>query len=116
MAFAPLAQVEASIRQGQPASVRTALLTWAGRQWSDDPPQTLTALANRLGDDEAGRCISQLDAVLYSRAGAAGSDGSLMQNLRTLPDALKQSAAFANGHGNRSQRAADVSEKGLPAL
>ena len=116
MAFAPLAEVEASIRQGQPASVRTALLSWAGRQWSDDPPQTLTALANRLGDDEAGRCISQLDAVLYSRAGAAGSDGSLMQNLRTLPDALKQSAAFANGRGNRSQRATDVSEKGLPVL
>ncbi len=91
--LAPLAAVESACMGTDPVAVREALLEWASRQWPQDPPQTLTALASTLDDGVARQLIQALDASLYSRAQHASANADLMTRLEELPKAIANSSA-----------------------
>ena len=91
--LAPLAAVESACMGTDPATVRGALLEWASRQWPQEPPQTLTALASMLDDVVARQLIQALDASLYSRAQDATANAELMTRLSALPKAIAASSA-----------------------
>ncbi len=89
----PLAAVESACMGTDLATVRGALLEWASRQWPQEPPQTLTALASMLDDGVARQLIQALDASLYSRAQDSAATEDLMTRLRALPKAITESSA-----------------------
>lgn len=89
----PLAAVESACMGTDPAAVRGALLEWASRQWPQEPPQTLTALASMLDDGVARQLIQALDASLYSRAQDSTANADLMTRLSALPKAIAASSA-----------------------
>ena len=74
----PLAEVESACMGTDPAAVREALLAWASRQWPQESPQTLTALASLFDVGDARSLIQALDAALYSRAQDPAANAVLM--------------------------------------
>lgn len=61
-----LKQILAACRVDDPRRTRDLLLEWAGRQFADDPPASLGALAGRLAEPLAGE-IRALESALYGR-------------------------------------------------
>lgn len=85
----PLGGVPASCKTGKPDDIRRALLEWAARQWADNPPSTLGALARRLSAGPARSTIESLDALLYNANLSAQERESALARLPSLPDDLK---------------------------
>ena len=54
---------EKAFRSGDPGIVQTALLKWGTAVWSDDPPQGLEQIGERLPELKKG--INDLNLVLY---------------------------------------------------
>lgn len=86
----PLAEVVASCESGDLLKVRESLLAWASRQWPLDPPRTLDALAQRLGEGEACDCVQALNALIYGRQPATEKVAASKSVLEALPDRLKR--------------------------
>ncbi len=118
--LAPLAEVEACCKADDPAALGSALIAWAGRQWPQQTPRTLTDIALRLNEGPARESVQALDAALYSRGLSQQDRNELMNRMRQLPAELpaamrgeQSGAADAQGHsvaGGRRQG------HGLPAL
>ncbi|MFT5047072.1 MAG: hypothetical protein ACI8UP_004057 [Porticoccaceae bacterium] len=85
----PLGGVAASCKMGNPDDIRRALLAWSARQWVDNPPLTLAALAKRLATGPARNSIESLDAALYSPYGSADERATMLAQLSSLPENLK---------------------------
>lgn len=73
-----------------PHSFGAALVSWGRRYWSDDPPGSLVALAERVDSTELANDIRALDASLYS-AQSAPSEKSvnfsgILEQIRRLCD------------------------------
>ncbi len=117
----PLAAVESACKGTDPSAVRGALLDWASRQWPQQPPLTLTALASMLDDGVARQLIQALDASLYSRTQDATANTDLMTRLKALPKAIAESSASgiqtvtAESHAYLS-KSSDKRGRGLPDL
>ena len=56
-------KVEQALRSGEPVSVQSALLKWGNSVWSDDPPQGLEQIGDRIPKLKKG--IKSLNSVLY---------------------------------------------------
>jgi len=110
----PLAGVISSCKEGDLKKVKSSLIEWSERQWPDDSPKTLGALAARLPSGEARESIRQLDAALYSKESSAANEVSKTM-LSALPDQLKTVLTGDQGLDARDTKQV-TSEKGLPAL
>jgi len=65
-------KVEQALRSGEPVAVQDALLKWGNSVWSDDPPQGLEQIGDRIPKLKKG--IKSLNSVLY---GSKQNDGTL---------------------------------------
>jgi len=65
-------KVEEALRSGEPVAVQDALLKWGNSVWSDDPPQGLEQIGDRIPKLKKG--ILSLNSVLY---GSKQYEGSL---------------------------------------
>ena len=65
-------KVEQALRSGEPVSVQDALLKWGNTVWSDDPPQGLEQIGDRIPKLKKG--IKFLNSVLY---GSKQNEGTL---------------------------------------
>ncbi len=86
----PLSQVEEVCKQDDLLPIKNALLDWASRQWSINPPNTLDGLQQRLPEGRAHELIGQLQVALYGRVNDEQTMPSLKEPLAGLPDALKE--------------------------
>lgn len=113
----PLSGVVASCKMGNLDDIRHALLEWSARQWVDESPLTLGALAKRLERGSPAReSIESLDAALYSKRDDE-DDHLLLKQLASLPGHLK--AALSAGelkNGVSSTAGQPDSSNSLPAL
>ncbi|WP_157736292.1 BatD family protein [Granulosicoccus antarcticus] len=120
--LAPLAAVEAACTGSDPAAVRGALLEWAARQWPEQSPATLTALASRFDEGGAAReLIKALDASLYSRAQGASANTDLISRLGELPGHMAKAQAgkkrlIKAEKYPHTQALSDKAGRGLPEL
>jgi hypothetical protein len=85
----PLGSLRASCKIGNPNDIRHALLAWSERQWAQDPPRNLAALAKRFESGEARDAIESLDAALYSPRISAEERAVILSKLASLPENLK---------------------------
>lgn len=113
----PYSGISASAKTGDVAALKQALLEWSARQWPNDPPATLDALASRLPDSEAQATIAMINSASYSRQRGSDDATQLPQKLVNLPEQLTQ-ALQATGFESAEAGAAKghVSAKGLPSL
>ena len=113
----PLGGVVASCKMGNPDDIRHALIEWSARQWPDNPPLTLGALAKRLSNGAARHSIESLDAALYSPRDSADEQAQMLTQLSSLPENLKvavdDSELKKSAIGSSGQV---TSENSLPAL
>ncbi len=65
-------KVEQALRSGEPVSVQDALLKWGNSVWSDDPPQGLEQIGDRIPKLKKG--IKSLNSALY---GSKQNEGTL---------------------------------------
>ncbi len=65
-------KVEQALNNGEPFAVQEALLKWGNSVWSDDPPQGLEQIGDRLPELKKG--IKSLNSVLY---GSKQNEGAL---------------------------------------
>jgi hypothetical protein len=113
----PLGGVVASCKIGNPDDIRHALLAWSARQWADDPPLTLGALAKRLATGPARNSIELLDTALYSPRGSADEGALLLTQLSALPEYLKAAIDAGELRKNAISPSGQVtSSNSLPAL
>ncbi|MDB4222684.1 BatD family protein [Granulosicoccus sp.] len=113
----PLGGVVASCKMGNPDDIRHALIEWSARQWPDNPPLTLGALAKRLSNGAARHSIESLDAALYSPRDSADEQAQMLTQLSSLPENLK--AAVDDFELKKSAIGSSgqvTSENSLPAL
>ena len=61
--MAPLAEVELSCRESDLNAVSQAVLRWAARQFPDQPPRSLSVLADRLQPHPVSDELRALDAL-----------------------------------------------------
>lgn len=119
--LAPLAAVDAACKGDEPAAVRGALLEWASRQWPEQAPTTLTALASRFDEGAARELIQALDASLYSRAKDSSANTELLSQLRELPRRITE-ATVGSKHSLKTDELAQAQDsggrggRGLPQL
>jgi BatD DUF11 like domain len=77
-----LKQILAACRVDDAARTRDLLLEWAGRQFADDPPLNLGALAGRLSEPLAGE-VRALESALYGREAGVWRGQRLAELIRT---------------------------------
>ena len=65
-------KVEQALHSGEPVAVQNALLKWGNSVWSDDPPQGLEQIGDRIPKLKKG--IKSLNSVLY---GSKQNEGTL---------------------------------------
>jgi len=112
----PMAEISASAKTGDLVGLRQALLDWSARQWPDDSPLTLDALAQRLPDSEARLTLTTINAAFYSRGASTSPSELLNEKLTELPDQLAQ-ALRSHDNGILSARTESNSAgNGLPSL
>ena len=113
----PYSGISASAKAGDIAELKQALLEWSARQWPNDPPATLDALARRLPGSEAHASITMINSASYSRQRGAKDATQLQQKIANLPEQLTQ-ALRATGFESAEvgENLAKVSGKGLPSL
>jgi len=112
----PLGGLNASCKIGNHADIRQALMDWSARQWADNPPLTLGALAKRLVAGPARTSIESLDAALYSPR-SPDEQAALLVQLSSLPQDLKSAMDASDALKYGSSGSAQVtSANGLPAL
>ena len=87
-----LRQLVAACRVDDASRSRELLLSWAARQFADDPPKNLGALSGRLSGPLATE-VAALEAALYG-PGAAGWNGERLAGL------LQQTQAVGQKGGN----------------
>ena len=87
---------EKAFRSGDPGIVQTALLKWGTAVWSDDPPQGLEQIGERLPELKNG--INDLHLVLY---GNNQTKESSMENL--FNDFIKVSLLDKKFNNNKGQ-------------
>ncbi len=78
-----LKQVEKACQANDAKATRQALLTWAAAVWSDDPPQGLETLAQRL-PPPAGPVLEELNRNLYAGEAARWNGPAAWQALASL--------------------------------
>ena len=104
--FAPMSPLGKACKQGNLPAIKSALLTWAARHWSQDSPNTLDELQMRLPDGTARNKIRRLQAALYGKTSDTESEVVLATDLEDLPVDLKtmlgQGSVVKNGHAGKS--------------
>lgn len=86
-----LRQVLAACRVGDAARARDLLLEWAARQFPDDPPLSLGALAGRLADPLAAE-IRSLESSLYGPEGPVWDGQRLALLLKATQSVSREGA------------------------
>ncbi|NND92968.1 MAG: hypothetical protein HKN42_19075, partial [Granulosicoccus sp.] len=119
--LSPLTAVSTACKGSDPVALRTALLDWAARQWTADPPLTLSAISSRLPKGEARDLLMTLDAALYSRVQGESGTQTLMSSLSDLPRHLSEAiSGDSESPANRGNDSPAGNEghrrRGLPAL
>jgi len=87
---------EKAFRSGDPGIVQTALLKWGTAVWTDDPPQGLEQIGERMPELKNG--INDLNSVLY---GNNQTKESSLENL--FNDFLKVSLIDKKFNNNKGQ-------------
>jgi len=120
--LAPLAEVELCCREDDFNALSQAILRWAARQFPEQPPRSLSALADRFEPHQVSKDLRLLDADLYQGSKSDSVESEKYRTLAgTLRDAVRQSnrAAGASDHArSRGHRSRDrgAHEYGLPEL
>lgn len=117
--LSPLAGVESSCKEGDLSSVQRSLLEWSNKQWSDQAPLTLSALAQKLPASDAQALIKQLDAALYSKqddTSNATVTTTVANLLKELPATLKQAITGTDIDNATDATATKKSLNSLPPL
>lgn len=84
-------QLSAACRVDDAQRVRDLLLEWAGRQFADDPPANLGALADRLSGPISDE-IQALESALYGREGGSWQGQRLAELLKSTQSVSLSSA------------------------
>ena len=121
--MAPLAEVELSCRESDLNAVSQAVLRWAARQFPDQPPRSLSVLADRLQPHPVSDELRALDADLYRSRSAQELDeqrySGLPGNIRSAIQAISsaEDAEFRDSNTARgSQGRTSGDSHGLPEL
>jgi len=102
--LAPLTEVELSCREDDPGALSEAVLRWAALQFPDQPPRSLSLLAERFQDHAVSDDLRALDADLYRPGDSVSLEPERYRGLAgALSDAIKaDSAAEAMELGGES--------------
>ena len=83
-----LKNLKSACAANAPDGAKAALLAWGRETWRDNPPLTLSALANRVGDGVFSEQIEKLNAALYANGGLSTWDGAgfwaVFQSVRNM--------------------------------
>ena len=112
----PMAEISASAKTGDLVGLRQALLDWSARQWPDDSPLTLDALAQRLPDSEARLTLTTINAAFYSRGASTSPSELLNEKLTELPDQLAQALRSHDNVIVSARTESNSAGNGLPSL
>jgi BatD DUF11 like domain len=85
-----------------PKKAKEALVEWAGKKWSSNPPLGLQGVAQRLTEPNAKAAVWELDRVLYSSEGGAWD---AKECIRVVSSAMEL-----------TEQKPSVSSEGLPPL
>ena len=109
--MAPLAEVELSCRENDPNAVSQSILRWAARQFPDQPPRSLSALADRLGHHSVSVDLRALDADLYRATPGPAREAKRYENLASeIRQAMRD--APATKHAEMSLPGEDPAPRG----
>ena len=121
--IAPLAEVELSCRESDLNAVSQAVLRWASKQFPDQPPRSLSVLADRLQPHPVSDELRALDADLYRSRSAQELDeqrySDLPGNIRSAMQAffLAEGVEIRDSNTARgSQGRTSGDSHGLPEL
>jgi len=79
-----------------PKKAKEALLAWAAKKWSHNPPMGLQGVAQRLMDPEAKTEVWELDRVLYYPEGGTWDANEFSQKVSRAMDQTEQKHSGSN--------------------